>query len=63
MRTIQAVVAEPHLPGRLALREIEPPASAPCEAVVRQGNRIMMPLIYVDEHLEGDATIRLIGAS
>jgi NADPH:quinone reductase-like Zn-dependent oxidoreductase len=35
MSTIQAVVADPHIPERLALRRVEPPSPVPSEAVVR----------------------------
>ncbi len=35
MSTIKAVVADPNIPGRLAIREVEAPTPAPTEAVVR----------------------------
>ena len=35
MSTIQAVVADPQIPERLALRSVEPPSPTPAEAVVR----------------------------
>jgi len=31
------------------------------EAILTQGNRMMIPLIYVDERLEGGSTIGLLG--
>src|SRR6266849_6565152 len=35
MNTIQAIVVDPDIAGRLAIREVEPPSPAPSEALVR----------------------------